>query len=77
MPYEIPQKLQYEEKIIFNLTFRQMVYLFLFGFPALIIFLKSNLNMYAKIMIAVLLLGIGSMFMFFDLSNKDHARRAA
>ncbi len=25
MPYEIPKKLQYEEKMIFNLTFRQLI----------------------------------------------------
>ncbi len=70
MPYEIPQKLQYEEKIIFNLTFKQMLYLLIFGLPALIIFLKTNLNIVAKAIIGSLLLGIAAMFMFFNFSNK-------
>jgi hypothetical protein len=70
MPYEIPQKLQYEEKIVFNLTFKQMIYLLIFGFPALIIFLKTSLNIVAKAIVGVVLLGTAAMFMFFEFSSK-------
>jgi hypothetical protein len=69
MPYEIPQKLQYEEKIVFGLTFKQLVYALFFILPALLIFLKSNLNFYARLIIAVLLVGIAFLFMFFDFSS--------
>ena len=66
MPYEIPQQLQYEEKIVFGLTFKQLVYALLLILPALLIFLKSNLNFYARLTIAVLLVGTAFLFMFFD-----------
>ncbi|MBL7054875.1 PrgI family protein [Candidatus Woesearchaeota archaeon] len=69
MSYEIPQKLQYEEKIIFGLTFKQIVYALFLILPALIIFLKSSLNFYAKLVIAVLLVGTAFLFMFCDFSS--------
>ena len=69
MPYEIPQKLQYEEKIIFGLTFKQLVYSIIFIFPALIIFLKTNFNIYVKVSIAVILVGLAALFMFFSFSS--------
>ena len=62
MPYEIPQKLQYEEKIIFGLTFRQLIYAAIFIVPALFIFLKTNLNIYLKIIIAFTLLSFAAEF---------------
>ena len=69
MPYEIPQKLQYEEKIVFGLTFKQIVYALFLILPALLIFLKSNLNFYVKLIIAVLLCSLAFLFMFFDFSS--------
>ena len=65
--YEIPQKLQWEEKIIFGLTYKQLAYAVIFGTPALTIFVKTNWHMFAKIIIAVFLISIGSLFMFFNL----------
>jgi len=70
MGYEIPQQLQYEEKIIFGLTFKQLMYAFIFILPALLIFLKTSLNIYVKATIASVLIGLGCMFMFFNLSSQ-------
>ena len=64
MGYEIPQKLQYEEKIIFGLTFKQLAYAALLILPAILIFLKTNINIYAKAVIAAILSGIAFLFMF-------------
>jgi len=69
MPYEIPQRLQYEEKIIFGLTFRQLAYAAIFIVPALIIFLKTKLDLYLKIVISFALISLAAMFMFFNLQN--------
>ncbi len=55
MAYEIPQQLEYQEKIMFGLTFGQLGYLFLFGAIGLIIFFKTNLPLAAKIIIDSLL----------------------
>jgi hypothetical protein len=69
MPYEIPQQLQYEEKIIFGLTFKQLVYALLFASPALIIFFKTNWNIYVKASITTIFLGLACLFMFFNFSS--------
>lgn len=69
MPYEIPQHLQYEEKIIFGLTFKQLIYAVIFIVPALIIFLKTDLDIYIKAIIGIFLVGIAFLFMFFSFSS--------
>jgi hypothetical protein len=69
MAYEIPQKLQYEEKIIFGLTFRQLVYALIFLVPSLVIFLKTSFNIFIKLAICAVLISLGVMFMFFNLSR--------
>ncbi len=69
MPYEIPQQLKYEEKIIFGLTFKQLVFAVIFIFPALLIFLKTKWDMYVKVTLGSLLIGIAFLFMFFDFFN--------
>ena len=69
MSYEIPQQLQYEEKIVFGLTFRQMVYAIIFGIPALIIFFKTKWPIVIKGIIATILIGISCLFMFFNLKS--------
>ena len=69
MSYEIPQQLQYEEKIIFGLTFRQLFYAAIFGIPCIIIFFKTKIDIYIKVIIAAPLLGIASLFMFFNFSS--------
>ena len=69
MSYEIPQQLQYEEKIIFGLTFRQLFYATLFVSPCLVIFFKTKVDIYIKAAITAILFGIASLFMFFNFSS--------
>ncbi len=69
MSYEIPQKLQYEEKIIFGLTFKQLVYALIFLMPALFICMKTNWHIAIKGTIATLLIAIACLFMFFDFQS--------
>lgn len=66
MAYEIPQKLQYDEKIIFGLTFRQLAYAFAFLLPALIIFLRLKAGLYLKLGLSTILIILAFLFMFFD-----------
>lgn len=67
MAYEIPQNLKYEEKIVFGLTLKQFGWITLFGILAVIIFLKTPISFYAKIVIAITLVGIGFSFAFLNL----------
>ena len=67
MSYEIPQQLQYEEKIIFGLTFKQLVHAMIFVLPAFIIFVKTDFGIYFKVMVGGGLIGIACLFMFFSL----------
>lgn len=69
MSYEIPQQLQYEEKIIFGLTFKQLFYAALFMVPSLFIFFKTRIDIYIKAVLTALLLGTASLFMFFNFST--------
>jgi len=65
--YEIPQQLEYKEKIVFGLTFPQLAYALLF-FPIIFSFLfKLNAPMEVRIILACIpaLLAVG--FMFFGL----------
>ena len=70
MSYEIPQELEYKEKIIFGLTFQQLIYLVIFVPIALIIFLKTNLNQALKIIICSFIIILAGGFMFFNLKQK-------
>ena len=51
--YEIPQQLEYKEKIVFGLTFKQLAYAF--GFFPIIFFLifKLNVNIGVRIFLAI------------------------
>ena len=69
MPYEIPQNLKYKEKIAFNLTFEQMVWLGAFGATAAVIYLKTSLPFPAKETIALSIAGLGCAFAFLNLSQ--------
>jgi hypothetical protein len=69
MAYEIPQQLQYEEKIIFGLTFKQLIYAIIFGIPALFIFFKTGWNFFIRLGLLVTLVCIGCLFMFFEFSS--------
>lgn len=70
MSYEIPQSLQYSEKIIFNLTLEQVLCAVIFGFPAFIAYAKLPFSIYARTTIAIFLFILGGIFMFLDLRHK-------
>ncbi|MFH1587916.1 MAG: PrgI family protein, partial [Candidatus Diapherotrites archaeon] len=67
MSYEIPQNLRYQEKIAFNLSFKQMIWLGLFGIIDWIIFIKTPFIFEVKI-IAMIVFGLIAIgFAFFNL----------
>lgn len=68
--YEIPQQLEYKEKIVFGLTFPQLAYALVF-FPFVFSFLfKLDAPIEIRIILACIpgLLAVG--FMFFDLTTR-------
>ena len=69
MAYEIPQQLEYKEKIMFGLTFRQLAYLFLFAPLIAWIFFKTSLSLYFKIPICVMISALAVGFIFLDLEK--------
>ena len=66
--YEIPQQLEYKEKIVFELTFRQLAYAFGFSLFILIIF-RFNINFAVKFVLSMPFVCLAVGFMFFDLEN--------
>ena len=70
MTYEIPQELEYKEKIVFGLNFEQLLYSLLFGFIILAILFKLNLNQELKVFLDTLFVVIAICFMFFNLRQK-------
>jgi hypothetical protein len=70
MTYEIPQELEYKEKIVFGLNFEQLLYLILFGFMILVILFKLNLNQELKVFLSTFVGVIAICFMFFSLRQK-------
>ena len=68
MAYEIPQKLQYKEKIIFGLTFSQLAWALLFGSIVLFILTGSG-SLTAKFTFALFPAILGILFVFFDMSK--------
>ena len=70
MSYEIPQSLQYQEKIIFNLTLEQLIYAALFGFPAILMYAKLPFSIYTRVTLAFVPVSLGLMFMYLDLWHK-------
>ena len=67
--YEIPQQLEYKEKIVFGLTFKQLAYALSF-FPIIFILLfKISAPLSVRIMLAIFPVSIATGFMFFDLST--------
>lgn len=69
MSYEIPQQLEYKEKVVFGLTFSQLAWAMLFGLPAAGIFFKSQANIYIKSIVVILLCFCAILFMFFNASR--------
>lgn len=69
MSYEIPQQLEYKEKIMFGLNFKQLAYLFIFAPIIITIFFKTNLHIAVKIPIISMLSGLAIGFIFLDLDK--------
>ncbi len=69
MTYEIPSQLEYKEKILFGMTFDQLLYGFVFLLPVLFMFFKSNLPEPLRWIISLTLVTLAIMFMFFDLKQ--------
>jgi len=70
--YEIPQQLEYKEKIVFNLTFEQLAYAFLFFPVVFIILFRLNIPLTARVFLAIFPSLLATGFMFFDL--KEHLK---
>lgn len=69
MSYEIPQQLEYKEKIIFGLTFRQLAYVLLFAPLILITFFRTNLHLFVKIFVSINLSAFAVGFIFLNLDK--------
>jgi len=68
--YEIPQQLEYKEKIVFGLTFKQLAYAF--GFFPIVFFLvfKLNISIAIRVFLAMYPTAFAVGFIFFDLETK-------
>lgn len=69
MTYQIPQQLQYKEKIMFGLTFKQLAYAFVFGFMGFFFF-KVISYWQIGFVFALLFSILGTGFMFFDFDER-------
>ncbi|MBI4141204.1 hypothetical protein HY485_05195, partial [Candidatus Woesearchaeota archaeon] len=70
MTYEIPQSLQYKERVIFNLTIHQSIYAAIFITTSFVVYTKTPLPILARITIIALFLIACLLFMFLDLGRK-------
>ncbi len=70
MTYEIPQELEYKEKIVFGLDFSQLIYLLIFGFIILVILFKTGLNQDLRFFLATIFAVLAICFMFFNLKQR-------
>lgn len=68
MTYQIPQKLEYKEKIMFGLTFKQLAYALVFGLIGLL-FIKIIPFLCIGYVFAGISSIIGLCFIFFDLET--------
>ena len=67
--YEIPQQLEYKEKIVFGLTFEQLIYAMIF-LPIAIIFFRMNIPLPIKVFLIFIPVSLAAGFMFFGLLSK-------
>ena len=67
MTYEIPQQLEYKEKIIFGLTFKQLAFLFIFAPFALTCFFKTQWSLGVRVTFTSILACFAVGFMFLNL----------
>ena len=70
MSYEIPQQLEYKEKIIFGLTFKQLVYAIIFLPIALALLFKTSFSFPVRITISLIPTAIAALFMFTNLPTE-------
>jgi len=70
MGYEIPQELEYKEKIMFNLTFKQLAYLFAFAPLMIIVFFKTPWNFTIRFILTAILSCFVIGFMFLNLGER-------
>jgi hypothetical protein len=69
MAYEIPQQLEYKEKIMFGLNFKQLAYLFVFAPIVVFIAFKTSLDIAIKIPLVAMFSGLAIGFIFLDLGK--------
>lgn len=67
--YEIPQQLEYKEKIVFGLTFGQLMYALIF-LPIAVMFFRMDAPLPVKVFLTLIPVSWAAGFMFFDLSSK-------
>jgi len=67
MSYEIPQSLQYKERIVFNLTLEQLLHAVGFGLVAFLVYAKLPFSIYVRVSIALIPASLGMAFMYCDL----------
>jgi conjugal transfer ATP-binding protein TraC len=70
MAYEIPQQLEYNEKILFGLTFKQSMYAVIFGLVDFTIFFKLPINSTLKVILIIPPTLLGISFMFLNLEKQ-------
>lgn len=70
MSYEIPQAIAYNEKIAFGLTLKQLCISIAFLLMTSALIFKTSLPVGLSWTLGALLLGVGVLFIFFDLDTK-------
>ena len=70
MTYEIPQELEYKEKIIFGLTFEQLLYAIIFSPVAIALLFKTPFPLYIRISLALIPSGLAGIFMFTNIPKQ-------
>jgi hypothetical protein len=68
--YEIPQQLEYKEKIVFGLTFGQLAYVLLFFPFAFYFFFRLNAPIAVRVFLTLIPISLGAGFMFFNLLER-------
>ena len=70
MSYEIPQQLEYKEKIIFGLTFPQLLYALIFSPLALALLFKTPYALPYRISLALIPSAVACIFMFTNVPKQ-------
>jgi len=68
--YEIPQQLEYKEKIVFGLTFGQLMYALMFFPVAFAFFFRLNAPLSVRVFLTFIPVSLAAGFMFFNLSGR-------